>query len=280
VRFGDLNPRQIEVALTLISRATSVCGRKMFDDIRAADHYISGIIERFHWSSDNYFIAYLGEPSMSKPWMLKIGGHHIAYNFTYNSRLPGATPLFDGTEPIKFEAADGVHEPLAAQSRAMSALAQGLVGYPRALLPGTFTDVVKGVEVTLVPEKPPIGGNDTAFPSAYPTGTDGRGIKYSQLKPAQQKLVRDAMATYAALPGAPLTKPLMAAYLAPEALAETFVGYAQSPQLDANGSYVRIDGPRAWMELVVQPGVAYPEKQHFHALWRDKIADYGGEFGK
>ena len=43
---------------------------------------------------------------------------------------------------------------------------------------------------------------------------------------------------------------------------------------------MRIDGPRIWMELVVQRAIALPAELHFHALWRDKLADYGGEVGK
>ena len=58
---------------------------------------------------------------------------------------------------------------------------------------------------------------------------------------------------------------------------ETYVGYAGATELSAKGSYVRIDGPRVWMELVVQPAIAHPEELHYHALWRDKQSDYGGE---
>ena len=42
---------------------------------------------------------------------------------------------------------------------------------------------------------------------------------------------------------------------------------------------MRIDGPRIWMELVVQKAVADPTALHYHALWRDKQSDYGGEIG-
>ena len=60
---------------------------------------------------------------------------------------------------------------------------------------------------------------------------------------------------------------------------ETYVGFAGSPDFSTKGSYVRIDGPRIWMEIVVQPAIAKPQELHFHALWRDKQSDYGGEAG-
>jgi hypothetical protein len=54
-------------------------------------------------------------------------------------------------------------------------------------------------------------------------------------------------------------------------------GTPATTALGTRGSYIRIDGPRAWMELVVQPAIAHPEELHYHALWRDKQSDYGGE---
>ena len=52
--------------------------------------------------------------------MLQLGGHHLAYNFTFNGRLPGATPLFFGSEPVSFEMKGVTYAPLDAQSAAMS----------------------------------------------------------------------------------------------------------------------------------------------------------------
>ena len=81
------------------------------------------------------------------------------------------------------------------------------------------------------------------------------------------------------LPGAAITKSLVARYESAAALADTYVGYSGEPDLGAEHSYVRVDGPQVWMELVVQKAVADPSKLHYHALWRDKHADYGGEIG-
>ena len=99
----------------------------MLDDIRVADNVLKAVDERkIGWDGGNYFMSILGTPSESKPWMLQIGGHHLAYNFTFNGSGEGATPLFFGTEPIRFNAAGIEYEPLAAQSAAMSNLAQAL----------------------------------------------------------------------------------------------------------------------------------------------------------
>jgi hypothetical protein len=97
------------------------------------------------------------------------------------------------------------------------------------------------------------------------------------LSKSQRALVIEAIHSYVGLPGAAVSEALSKAYLDDAALDETFVGFAGSPDLSTRGSYVRIDGPRVWMEFVVQPAVADPQTLHYHSLWRDKLSDYGGE---
>jgi hypothetical protein len=278
LRLGDLTPSQVQSARALLDAALSACGLELLDDIRLADDELVPLDTRhIGWGSGNYYLTLIGEPSTHAPWILQVGGHHIAYNLTFNGRLPGATPLFLGTEPISF-----VHDgknvaPLQRQSAAMSAVARAISPYPQAKLSGTFTDVVKGVVVIEVPGQMPKGGIDTGFPQSYPTADADRGVRYSALAPGQQALVKTALETYTALPGQALARRLVEAYESPAALADTFVGYAGTTDLSAKGSYIRIDGPRLWMEFIVQPAVAMPAELHYHALWRDKLSDYGGE---
>jgi hypothetical protein len=278
LRLGDLDATQSAAARRLAGAALSACGSKMLDEIRAADDFLMTVDTRkIGWNGGNYYMSVLGNPSTKTPWMLQMGGHHIAYNFTFNGPRDGATPLFFGSEPIRFEYKGSAYEPLAAQSTAMAGLAAALSAHPEAKLSGTFTDVVKGVVVIPVPGKMPTGGIDTGFPHSYPSGTVDRGILYSALDAASQAKVRAALESYASLPGDAITRKLVAAYEAPDALAQTYVGFSGAPDLGAKGAYVRIDGPRIWMEFVVQPAVANPAQNHYHALWRDKQSDYGGE---
>jgi hypothetical protein len=280
LRLGDLDAFQAAAARRVFEAALSACGLKLLDDVRLADDFLEPAdVRKIGWSGQNYYLSVLGNPSAKTPWMLQLGGHHLAYNFMFNGTQPGATPLFFGTEPIRFEQQGVTYEPLDAQSRAMRDLATAIAAHPQAKLSGTFTDVVKGVEMIAVPGKMPTGGVDSGFPQTYPTGTNDRGIGYSSLTPARQALVRAALRSYASLPGAAISQPLVKVYESAAALKETYVGYAGATDLSARGAYVRIDGPRIWMEFVVQPAVGNPAENHYHALWRDKQADYGGEVG-
>jgi len=278
VRVGDLDGRQAASLRALLTATLSTCGLKLYDEVRLADDVLAPLDEQhIGWGGGNYYVAFLGTPSAQKPWILQTGGHHLAYNFAFNGPEAGATPLFFGTEPIRFDATGATHEPLRVQSTAMAALAGALASYTDAHLPGTYTDVVKGVVTEFPAGTTGVRGTDGGFPQTYPTGTTERGIRYSALAPAAQARVREALESYLSLPGESLTRALLAAYESPEALNQTYVGYAGAVDLSARGSYVRIDGPRLWIEFIVQPAVARPADIHYHALWRDKTADYGGE---
>jgi hypothetical protein len=278
LRLGDLDDKQSAAARRIFAAALSTCGLQLLDEVRLADDYLIPFDKRpIGWDGRNYYLSLLGDASGTKPWMLQIGGHHLAFNFTFNGREAGATPLFAGSEPIRFEMKGQTFEPLTKQSTAMSRLAMSLAGQAEARLSGTFTDVVKGVVPPTPPGQPQSGGVDRGFPHTYPTGAEDRGIRVRELSAAQRALVRDAIHSYVDLPGAAISERLSAAYLEDSALDETFVGFAGAPDLSARGSYVRIDGPRLWMELVVQPAVADPRTLHYHTLWRDKVSDYGGE---
>jgi Protein of unknown function (DUF3500) len=281
LRLGDLDAAKSAAARDMLAASLSACGLTMLDEIRRADDALIPLDTRnVGWDGRNYFLTILGTASKDAPWMLQLGGHHLAYNLTFNGRLPGATPLFFGTEPIRFTLQGKEYEPLQLQSAAMSRLATAIAGHADAKLSGTFTDVVKGVVVEFVPGKLPIGGTDTGYPHKYPAGTTDRGVRYASLSASEQARVREAIDSYTSLPGEAITRELAAAYLSPAALADTFIGYSGATDFSKEGAYVRIDGPRIWMELVVQRAIALPEELHFHALWRDKLADYGGEVGK
>lgn len=281
LRLGDLDTKQAAAARGIFTAALSACGLALLDEVRLADDFLVPFDKRpIGWGAGNYYLAVLGTPGAKAPWMLQIGGHHLAYNLTFNGREAGATPLFFGSEPIRFEVHGATHEPLSAQSLAMSQLATAIAPRAQAKLSGTFTDVVKGVFMGAPPGPDFKGGTDSNFPHTYPTGDVDRGIQVGTLTPEQRALVRAALESYASLPGSAISARLLAAYEDPRALDATFVGFSGSPDFSTRGSYVRIDGPRVWMEFVVQPAVAKPEDLHYHALWRDKQSDYGGEVGR
>ncbi|MVW60666.1 DUF3500 domain-containing protein [Massilia sp. NEAU-DD11] len=252
------------------------------------------------YGSEQYSIAFIGTPSKTSPWMLQLAGHHLAYNITYNTGKASATPNFLGVEPPNWTVdANGAvtvtaaaaspgtrHAPMEAQRKAVYDLAEAIqsdsASAAAAKLSGTFTDVIMGAS----------GNTDANFKTlSYPTS--GRGLQYGAMNAAQQAYVRAAIAAWVDNQAADVASELRAAYLSDDALTDTWVAYgvgqggsadfaaypntAATP-LAAQHSYIRIDGPRVWIEFVVQQGVLYGTNIHYHSLWRDKTADYGGSF--
>jgi len=62
----------------------------------------------------------------------------------------------------------------------------------------------------------------------------------------------------------------------------TYVAWANSsgsfsssgPDVSSNGTYMRIDGPRVWIEIAVQNGIVISSQTHYHMMFRDKSYDY------
>jgi hypothetical protein len=265
--LGDLSGGQQGMALEVIAAAMSDCGERLFNETRGAETVLNRINPNT-WNPAFYYIAFVGDPSETAPWILQAGGHHVAFNIAVNSPQVSATPLFSGIEPTSFELDGRAYEPLAVQKNAMSALAAAIAERPGAQLSGTFRDITRG----------PGRAGDTNFPVSYPEGAEGRGVAYSSLAPGEQALVRQAMEAWVRLPKQAISEPLMAAYLSPEALDQTYVGFTGDTALGTQGAYVRIDGPRLWIEFVVQNAASSDDGVHFHTIWRDKTADYGGAF--
>lgn len=256
------------------------------------------------YGSGLYSIAFVGTPSKTSAWMLQLAGHHLAYNISYNAGQVSATPAFIGVEPPDWTVGtDGTvattdtaasaaatgrpHAPLERQRKAVYDLAEAIqadsTSAAAAKLSGTFTDVVMGAS----------GNSDGNFKTlAYPTSS--RGLQYAAMNATQKAYVRTAIHAWVDTQAHDVASTLLAAYLADDALNNTYVAYAvgqngtkadfgaypnalASP-LEAQHSYIRIDGPRVWIEFVVQQGIVFPTGIHYHTLWRDKTADYGGSF--
>ena len=324
-----MNDTQRAAALALAQAALSDIGFATMQRIRAADDVL-GSTGASGYGSSYYHVAILGTPSTTAPWMLQIGGHHLAYNITYNAAKVSATPLFVGSEPPNFAVlSDGTTvvsgtvngstlyfvngqatatapggtvaaevAPVEAQRSAVYNVLQLIQAdpavAPAAKLNQSFDDVTMGAAAS---------GNDTDYPfnsatetaQLYPTGTTGRGVLFTSLNQQEQFAVINAIAAWVRTQKGDVAEELFENYVSPDALAQTYVAYApgqggtadfsayplqESNPVSAAGSYFRIDGPRVWIEAVVQQAIVFRAENwvHYHTLWRDKTADYGACF--
>ncbi len=269
VRFGALSSAQSTAALALMQAVLSSDGYTRFSNLRIADDYLAANGGgTSSYGAGLYYIAFLGTPSTTAAWQLQIGGHHYALNVTYNGNYASATPFFLGVEPPSFTVSGATYAVMEKQRAAAYALGQALTSNSSAKLSGTFDDVVHGANGST--------SHDDNYPQAYPTS--GRGVLYSSLSTAQQALVKSYIEAWINDQNSTTAAPLLALYESDTALASTYVGYSGTGAFTTQGDYIRVDGPRVWIEFVVQNGIVIQGGIHYHSIWRDKTADYGGDF--
>ncbi|MGB1092215.1 MAG: DUF3500 domain-containing protein [Oceanobacter sp.] len=271
IAFGDLSEEQLAVALAVAKVALTDDGYETFIGILASDDYLAAQGNRGGYGSDLYYMAVFGTPGVSNDWMLQIGGHHLALNMTYLSGTGYPAPALIAVEPkASFTYSGTTYEPMAKKGDALVAMFDALDSseLSNAYLSGqSFSDVLIG----------PDNGSGV-LPDDYPSGSNRTGMLVSNLTDDQQALVIAAMESYVRDYPADVADALMEEYSSDAALADTYIAWAGSESagidVDTSGTYMRIDGPRLWIEIACQNGVVL-SGTHYHSIYRDKDMDYG-----
>ncbi|MDO7885270.1 DUF3500 domain-containing protein [Hymenobacter cheonanensis] len=275
LQLSNLTTAQQTAALAVVQAATGTASGEGYNEIqqiRAADDYLNANGGGSGYGSGLYFIAFLGTPSTTGTWMLQFGGHHLATNITFgNGVVTGATPKFEGVEPLSFTTANAnifptgtTVAPLGSEAAAMLAMISGLTATQKttAKLSQTFSDVLLGPNTT--------EGGSTGFPATKV------GLQCSTLSSAQQDLVVAAMAPWINDADDATAASLLNYYKTQ--LANTYIAYSGTGNFTTQADYARIDGPNVWIEFVCQNGVVFQSQIHYHSIWRDRARDYGGNF--
>ena len=265
ISLGALTATQLAAAKALLAAVLAQGeANEGFDELEgglAADNYLgkaTGKTDTF--GAGHFYLALLGTPSLTGLWELQYGGHHYAFANTYTGgQTTGVTPTFRGAEPMIPIPANGrTYQPLAQENQAFARLLGSLSSPERAaaLLPTTFHDVLLGP------------GQDGQFPAAR------QGLRVGSLSAAQQQVVLQALKLYVNDLSPATAAAVLATYQTQ--LADTYVAYAGSGTMQQASDYVRLDGPRLWLEYSVQASRDFPGTVHPHSVWRDRVSDYGG----
>lgn len=267
VQFSTLTAEQLTAALAVAQAALSEAGYGTFDGIRKADTFLalqgSSGGPGGGYGEGIYLIAFLGAPSTTAPWILQLGGHHYALNLAYNgSAVPSPTPHHVAVEPGAFTLNGVAYAPLSTRRDAMYAMLNSLdaTQLAAARLSASYDDVLLGPN------------RDGQFPSTQ------SGVLVSSLSASQQALVRAAIEAWVMDVPADEAADILSSYESAASLARTYVAWSGSTDSTVRGSYIRIDGPRVWIEMAAQGGVVFRNQIHYHTIWRDKAKDYGANF--
>jgi hypothetical protein len=216
----------------------------------------SGTAPIVDYGAGLYYLAFFGTPSPSRKWTVQFGGHHYALHMTFSGATVSNTPYFIGVDPTTaFEVKGETYQPMADEVAALFGAARSLNARQRARarLSESFDDVLAG------PQK------DGQFPAK-------RGVTVSTLRTPQQELVTRAIRSYVGDMPRRQAKRQIATYT--QQYSKTKLAWSGSTDPTAPGAYVRIQGPRVWIELARQKGIG-PFRSHYHSIERDIERDYG-----
>lgn len=254
VRMGDLTPRQRAAAMKLLDAALSAEGLRKVREIMQGDEYLRGQDRNPMFGEDEYYLAWFGQPSASKPWMLQFGGHHLAINLTFKGAQATLAPSHTAAQPANFTLEGRVIRALGPENdRAFELLA-------------SFDDQQLDAAVL-----------DYAVPDlVLGPGKDGgtiepEGLRASLMTVKQQDLLLELAREWVGIAHEDFAKPRMAELRSH--LADTWFAWS-GPTSPGSAAYFRIQGPTLIIEYAPQRGV-----DHIHTIYRDPTNDYGAKFG-
>jgi hypothetical protein len=270
VRLADLTAAQRAAVNTLLSTALSRDGYRKVTDIMRGD----GVLGRgqaegrsgaagagrgargggsLRFSEDEYFLAFVGTPSLTAPWMLQFGGHHLAINLTLAGNQASMAPSLPAAQPATYTFEGRTIRPLGNENDKAFALINALDDAQRkqAILGSRVADLVLG------------------------PGQDGRtiqpeGIRASALSASQQTLLLDLVREWAGIQNDAFAEPRMAEIRT--ALPDTYFAWS-GPTTNGSAAYFRVQGPTLVIEYAPQNSI-----DHIHTIYRDPTNDYGAKF--
>jgi hypothetical protein len=270
VRLADLTPAQRTAVNALLSTALSADGLRKVIDIMRGDEVLrkaaegrgaaagrggarggGGVI----FGEDEYFLAFVGTPSVTAPWMLQFGGHHLAINLTMAGNQASMAPSLPAAQPATYTFEGRTVRPLGNEHDKAFALITAMndAQQKQAIIGSRVADLVLG------------------------PGQEGRtiqpeGIRASALSASQQTILLDIVREWTGIMNDAFAGPRLAEIRT--ALPDTYFAWS-GPTTVGSAAYFRIQGPTLVIEYAPQGSV-----DHIHTIYRDPTNDYGAKFTK
>jgi len=287
LRWGDLNAAQRDALMKMLATALSKQGLQKVAEIMDGDEVLrtsdsargggpgggpppggappggrGGGMGGPNFGRDEYYLALLGAPSLTEPWMIQFGGHHLAINLTIVGKSNVLTPSLPAAQPATYKLNGETVRPLGRENDKGFALINSFDAgqQKQAILPYQVSELVLGA------------------------GEDGKtiqpeGIKASALNAAQQKMLLDLAHEWVGILNNEAAAAKMAEIKA--SLPETWFAWS-GPTTRGSAAYFRIQGPTLLIEYSPQRmrGSAGLDTSHIHTIYRDPTNDYGARLVK
>jgi hypothetical protein len=255
LRMGDLKQNQRDAVMKLLAATLSKMGYEKVVGIVESDEVLRKESSRSSppFGRDEFFISFMGKPSLTEPWMIQFGGHHLALNITIAGEHGLLTPSLIAVQPAKFMLDGKTVRPMGRETDKAFELMHALSDEQRrqATLGSQMRDLVLG----------PGHDGETIQPE---------GLKASTFNEGQTKLLLELVTEWSGI----IHDTAAAAKLAEikAGLADTW--FAWSGPLEAGKAYFRVQGPTVIIEYAPQR-LGGDVTMHIHSMYRDPTNDYG-----
>ena len=258
VKLGDLTAAQQDAALALVATTLSRPGYQKVINIVNGDELLEkssaparAAGSRVRFGRAEYYVAILGTPSVTEPWMIQFGGHHLAINVTLVGKQNVLTPTHTGAQPATYTLDGRTIRPLGNENDKAFALINALnaTQQKQAILDYKVTEVVLG------------------------PGQDGKviqpeGVRAAGFNEKQRAMLVDLVSEWVSILADDSVTTKMAEIKAN--LPNTYFAWS-GPTTNGSSAYFRIQGPTVMIEYAPQQAGT----DHIHTFYRDPTNDYG-----
>ncbi|WP_077023392.1 DUF3500 domain-containing protein [Fuerstiella marisgermanici] len=201
-----------------------------------------------------YYISIFGNPAGKSVWGWRFEGHHLSLNFSIkNGKIISSTPEFIGANPGQIDAGPG---------RILRVLGKR-EDVARQLLKAAPDD--QQSKLWLSKEAP----NDIRGGGiAQPVVDDAKGVRYADMTPEQQKLLKDLLAEYLTAMPATVVKQRMQ-QINKGGMDDVHFAWWGGSELNEPHHYV-VQGPT----FIIEYNNTQNSANHVHAIWRNLAGDF------
>jgi hypothetical protein len=258
LRMGDLKQTQRDAVMKLLATALSKMGYEKVTGIIEGDEVLRKQSGNGSppFGRDNFYVSFMGKPSLKDPWMIQFGGHHLALNITVAGEHDVLTPSLIAVQPAKYTLDGKTIRPLGRETDAALELVKSLDDSQRkkAILGFQMRDLVLG----------PGHDGETIQPE---------GIKASELTESQRTSLLALISEWSGI----IHESAATAKLDEIRSHLDDTWFAWSGPLEAAKAYFRVQGPTVIIEFAPQR-LGGDVTMHLHTMYRDPTNDYGRKF--
>ena len=264
LKLGDMTPAQEKAALALVAATLSRDGFQKAMAIVDADQVLEtrsaasrAATSRTRFGRAEFYVAILGKPSTTDPWMIQFGGHHLAINVTLAGRQNVLAPTHTGTQPASYTVDGRTVRPLGDENDKAFALVNALDAdqQKQAILSYEVRNLVLG----------PGADGKTIAPE---------GLRASSFTPAQRTMLVDLVREWVDILGDEAAAAKMKEIAGGPRRHVLRVG---RPDDQRQGRVFQDSGTGPPRSSTPPQGRADTNTDHIHTIYRDPTNDYAAK---